>query len=181
VRKAGDWISRKEKMKGRAWHAEIRIAKAIIYMRIRRMRKMVILKAHECDLAGVRELMKDMPRMGIPSLKDFKKNYRKGKCPKIIMAFYEGEIAGTAAYSISYDVEGNGEVFLYALAVKKELRRKKIGTKLVRHVMKEAEKINCKAVALTVHKENKEALEFYKKLKCMEENGEYKLIFMPVG
>jgi ribosomal protein S18 acetylase RimI-like enzyme len=56
---------------------------------------------------------------------------------------------------------GEGETFLYALAVDPEYRRKKVGTALINAIRKEMKKFDSSIIQLLVYRGNTGALAFY--------------------
>ncbi len=113
-------------------------------------------------------------------------NRMKSKAAVSIVAQIDDEIVGNAAIrSNKGRLKAVGEI---GIIVKKEYRNKKIGTNLMKILLKEAKKIGIKIALLQVVSDNKPAIRVYEKLKfkkmgilpkCFDSNGRMKdVIYM---
>jgi ribosomal protein S18 acetylase RimI-like enzyme len=143
---------------------------------------MVIREPEEHELVAVHNLLHLVPFIELPKLERFKHCVTAGTYPRILVAVYKGELIGVAVFASYYDLWGEGESFLYALAVDPEYRRKKVGVALVNAVREEAKKFDSPLIMLLVHKANTGALAFYESLGLIERDAdsEFKKIAIPV-
>jgi ribosomal protein S18 acetylase RimI-like enzyme len=109
-----------------------------------------------------------------------KERIKEGKYPEILVAIEEDKVVGMAIYTISFDLFGDGETFLYAISVKLEYRRKKIGTALINAVKEKAREVNSSLIILLVYKDNVGAFSFYDTFGFSEAGDEFKQIAIPV-
>ena len=131
---------------------------------------MKIRKPHEEELEEVYKLMFYIPEMEIVAFEKMKECIRENRFPEILVAIENGEVIGTAIFTIMYDLSGDGEIFLYALSVKPEHRRKMVGTSLINAVREEAKMVNASIIMFIVHRENEGALFFYKTFGLIDED-----------
>lgn len=96
----------------------------------------------------------------------------------MIVVKYEDIIVGFAKVTIHHDIfeENKPFITIWSVRVKKEYRRKKIGTRLFEYIEKLAKEMDCGLICLIATKENVVANEFYKKLGYKCENGYVKFL-----
>jgi len=141
----------------------------------------MIRKPHEEELGEVYRLMSYIPEMDLVEFATMKERIKEGRYPEILVAIEKGEVVGTAIYSTIFDMSGDGEIFLYVLAVKPEHRRRMIGTALINAVREYGEKVNASIIMFLVHKRNAGALSFYKTFGLIKEDlGNFKRVAIPV-
>jgi len=143
---------------------------------------MEIRSPYEKELDDVYELFSCIPAVTLPPIEQFKERVTAGNYPQVLAAIDSDEtVAGVAVFSMYRDFWGDGECFLYILAVKPELRRKKIGTALLNAVKERAKAIECSFIQFIVHEENNGAIDFYKTHGLIEEKlGEFKRVYVQI-
>ena len=80
---------------------------------------------------------------------------------KVYILLLEEEVVGISEYIRSFDGE---EIFLYGFSVKKKYRKQGYGKKILEESIKIFRDEKIERIALTVSKENTEAIELYMKL-----------------
>ena len=105
-------------------------------------------------------------------------NIQNNKDYKMIVAKKDGIIVAFAYAIIHQDIFENCNPFMtvWSIRVKKEYRRKKIGTKLFEYIEKIAAKENCEFISLIADKSNAIANSFYQHLGYECENGYIKTL-----
>ena len=95
-----------------------------------------------------------------------------------IVAKLDGKIVGLATIIINYDIVEEIKPFLtvWNLAIHKDYRRQKIGTKILEYIFNFAESHNCDFISLFAETSNKAAQSFYDSLGYNKEVGYVKLI-----
>lgn len=95
-----------------------------------------------------------------------------------IVAKIDNKIVGLATIIINYDIVEELKPFLtiWNFGVKKEYRRKKIGTKMFEYIYHFAKDNNCDFISLIAETDNAIAQSFYEKLGYIKEVGYVKLI-----
>lgn len=95
-----------------------------------------------------------------------------------IVAKVDNKIVGLATVIINYDIVEELKPFLtvWNFGIKKEYRRKKIGTKMFEYIYEFAKKSNCDFISLIAENNNKVAQSFYESLGYNKEVGYVKLI-----
>lgn len=95
-----------------------------------------------------------------------------------IVAKIDNKIVGLATIIINYDIVEELKPFLtiWNFGVKKEYRRKKIGTKMFEYIYQFAKDNNCDFISLIAETDNSIAQSFYEKLGYIKEVGYVKLI-----
>ncbi len=96
----------------------------------------------------------------------------------MITAKIDGQVVGFAKAIINHDLfeENNNFMTLWSVRVKKEFRRKGIGTKLFKYIETMAKEYNCDFICLIANKKNKGANAFYQKIGYDRENGYVKFL-----
>ena len=95
-----------------------------------------------------------------------------------IVAKINGEIVGLATIIINYDIVEQLKPFLtiWNFGVKKEYRRKKIGTQMFEYIYQFAKDNNCDFISLITESDNLVAQSFYEKQGYIKEVGYVKLM-----
>lgn len=95
-----------------------------------------------------------------------------------IVAKVDNKIVGFATIIINYDIVEELKPFLtvWNFGIKKEYRRKKIGTKMFEYIYNFAKSSNCDFISLIAETNNKVAQSFYESLGYNKEVGYVKLI-----
>lgn len=95
-----------------------------------------------------------------------------------IVAKINGEIVGLATIIINYDIVEQLKPFLtiWNFGVKKEYRRKKIGTQMFEYIYQFAKDNNCDFISLITEPDNLVAQSFYEKQGYIKEVGYVKLM-----
>ena len=95
-----------------------------------------------------------------------------------IIAKVNGKIVGLASIIINYDIVEELKPFLtiWNFGVRKEYRRKKIGTEMFEYIYQFAKDNNCDFISLLAESDNKVAQAFYDKLGYNKEIGYVKLV-----
>lgn len=95
-----------------------------------------------------------------------------------VVAKLDNKIVGLATIIINYDIVEELKPFLsiWNFGVKKEYRRKKIGTKMFEYINKFAEDNECTFISLIAESNNKVAQLFYENLGYTKEVGYVKLV-----
>lgn len=95
-----------------------------------------------------------------------------------IVAKVNGEIVGLATVIVNYDIVDQLKPFLtiWNFGIKKEFRRKKIGTEMFRYINQFAKLNDCCFICLIAEKDNVIAQSFYESLGFEKEVGYLKAI-----
>ncbi len=124
--------------------------------------KIKIREFEEKDLRDVYEI--ELESFPNPYGKNLLLHYHKEYPDTFLVAEYLGRVIGYVIATIEYNNLGH----IISIAVKKEFRRRKIGTLLLYEVLKRLKKKGCKRVYLEVRVSNIPAIFLYKKFgfKC---------------
>lgn len=124
--------------------------------------KIKIREFEEKDLRDVYEI--ELESFPNPYGKNLLLHYHKEYPDTFLVAEYLGRVVGYVIATIEYNNLGH----IISIAVKKEFRRRKIGTLLLYEVLKRLKKKGCKRVYLEVRVSNIPAIFLYKKFgfKC---------------
>ena len=68
---------------------------------------------------------------------------------------------GQKAGYFAYDGKAENEVFISKLYIHKDLRRRGLGRRILDFISKEARALGCKAMTLSVNKDNSDSIQFY--------------------
>ena len=126
-----------------------------------------IRNARENDFPAVLSLIKELaefeksPEKVTNSVEQMKKEIDLFQC--IVAETDTGEIVGMAVYFFAYFTWVGKSLYLDDIYVKREFRKQKIGSELLRKVFEVANEENCKRVRWQVLKWNTPAIKMYEK------------------
>ena len=137
-------------------------------------------KLKEEDLEEI-ALLYDAERTVITNrtrMKEIFNSIKNNKDYKMIVAKKDGIIVAFAYAIIHQDIFENCNPFMtvWSIRVKKEYRRKKIGTQLFKYIENIALLEKCEFISLFAEKDNAAANAFYKKMDYECDNGYIKIL-----
>jgi GNAT superfamily N-acetyltransferase len=92
-------------------------------------------------------------------------------CYSLLVAEVNGEIAGMAIYFVKYSTWKGKGIYLDDIIVTGKYRRRGIGTRLFKEVIRQAARMNARTLHWQVLDWNTPAIEFYKKYSCSIEDN----------
>lgn len=97
---------------------------------------------------------------------------------EMIVAKIDEEIVGFAYVNIHQDIFEECKPFMsvWSVRVKKEYRRRKVGTKLFNYIEERARELDCSFISLIAEEGNRGANEFYKAIGYSKEVGYVKFL-----
>jgi ribosomal protein S18 acetylase RimI-like enzyme len=125
------------------------------------------------DIDAIYQLMSDYAseeKERFELLRDFIPNYLTTQNSAILLAYIENRVVGLLCFSFRPDLwHGKYCCYLEELFVRKEDRKKGIGSLLLKSALNKAKERNCAEISLSVDKNNLNAIRLYKKLGLDEE------------